>query len=96
MNEDEIKAEARLYALECVVCQLAATILLQSEDLDALEALEQMRTQWIAGARRKAFPELADSAMSDLYSAELEAFVDRLSAMQKELLEGLLRSLRNP
>jgi hypothetical protein len=92
MTEAEIRAEARLYALECVVCQTLALIHLQIAAADPLSVLEQQRQQAIHGARQKAFPELNDPALSDLMSAELEAAVDRLADMEKALLEGVLRS----
>jgi hypothetical protein len=94
MTEAEIRAEARLYALECVVCQMFALLQLQIAGVDALSALEQQRKQAVHGARQKAFPELDDPALSDLMSAELETAVDRLASMVRALLEGVLRSIQ--
>jgi hypothetical protein len=51
MTEAEIRAEARLYALECVVCQMFALLQLQIAGVDALSALEQQRKQAVHGAR---------------------------------------------
>jgi hypothetical protein len=94
MTEDEIKLEARLFAIEAAVCQLLVALLFQSDD-DPLAALEIQRKQWLAGAKQKTFPELGDPALSDLMSAELEAAVDRLAGMEEALLKDMLRRLRN-
>ncbi len=91
MDEDEIKAEARLFALESVVCQLAAMMLIQTGGDDALAMLQQQVHQQIAGARQKTFSELSDPALSDLMAAELEAAIGRLGQMQKELVALVLR-----
>ena len=96
MTEDEIRAEARLYALECVVCQMFALLHLQIAGTGALSALERQRQQAIQGAKQKTFPELRDPGLSDLMSAELEAAVGRLADMEKALLEGVLRASGNP
>jgi hypothetical protein len=90
MTENEIKAEMRLYALECVVCQMMASIFFQSAGSRALSALEEQRKAAISGAREKAFPEFRDPAISDAASAELEIAVARLADMGKAYLETLL------
>ena len=92
MTENEVRTEARLYALECVFCQMSALLHLQVGGADPLSALEQQRQQALQGARQKTFPELDDPALSDLMSAELEAAVDRLARMERALLEGVLRA----
>jgi hypothetical protein len=85
MDEQAIKAEIRLWALECVVSQLWATIY-QMAGGDPLAHFEKRRKALLESARRQTFPNL-DPAMSDLVSAELEAAVDALLGQQKELLE---------
>jgi hypothetical protein len=84
MDEERIKLEARLYALERSVCILLAAIYrLTGAEGPAL--LEHSRQQTTEGARALTFPEF-DPAMSDLFAAEVEAATDRLLAMQRELL----------
>jgi hypothetical protein len=96
MTEDDVRTEARLYALECLVCQMFATMHLQIAGADALSALEMQRQQALRGARQKAFPELGDPALSDLMSAELEAAADRLAGMERELLVAVLQRRSPP
>lgn len=83
-TEQQIKEEVRLYAVEWMVCQLASVLLTATGQGNVI--LSQMRQQAIAGARGKTFQSV-DPAMSDLLSAELEAAVDRLLGMTKELVE---------
>jgi hypothetical protein len=45
MTEDEIKAEARLYALECAVCQMFALLHMQIAGTGALSAFAQQCQQ---------------------------------------------------
>jgi hypothetical protein len=75
---------------------MLATMHLQIAGSDALSVLETQRQQALHGARQKAFPELGDSALSDLMSAELEVAVDRLAGMERALLEGVLRRRGQP
>jgi hypothetical protein len=89
MTKEEIEAEARLYALEVLVCQIGATVLLQSGD--PLNDLSAQMAQQKAGARQKTFPELGGAALSDSMAAELEAAIGRLGEMQKALVEVVLR-----
>ncbi|HUI21278.1 MAG TPA: hypothetical protein VLZ74_09570 [Methylocella sp.] len=83
MNEDAIKAEVRLYALESLVCQLYAMIYALTGK--PREALQNRRETLIGKARLKGFSGL-DPAMSDFASAELESAIDRLLKMQEEIL----------
>jgi hypothetical protein len=76
--EEMIKAEMRLYALECLVCQLFA---LFGKTLPP-GMLEETHKAWIEGARKKTFGG-DDPAFSDLLSAELEDALKRLVDMQK-------------
>jgi len=83
MTEDGIKAEVRLYALECIVSQFAATLHLQGGD--PKRTLAAARKQAIEGTRKRTFPQL-NAAESDHYSAELESAVLRLLDMQAEIV----------
>lgn len=82
MTEQAIKNEMRLFALESVFCQHLATV------YHALppELFEAVRKQTMDGVRRLTFPD-ADAAHSDLFSAELEAALDRLYKMIGSHLE---------
>jgi hypothetical protein len=62
MNEDEIKNEMRLFALETVVCQLWGTMFTADP-----QAADRTCAQWFEGVRRP-FPGVDDPAMSELYS----------------------------
>jgi hypothetical protein len=75
--EEMIKAEMRLYALECLVCQLYAIL---SRLLPA-GMFEETQRQWIEGAKKKTFGG-DDPVFSDLLSAELEEALSRLVEMQ--------------
>jgi hypothetical protein len=74
--EEIIKAEMRLYALECLVCQLYAFL---GRTLPP-GMIEETQKQWIDGAKKKGFG--GDPAFSDLLSAELEDALKRLVEMQ--------------
>jgi hypothetical protein len=75
-NEQAIKNEMRLFALESLVCHLWA---LTFKSLPA-GAFEIARAQWLDGARQMTFPGVG-AAQSDLYSAELECALERLVRM---------------
>lgn len=90
VTESEIKAEMRLYALECVVCQMMASTLVQAAGPAALSALERQRSDTLVGAQEKTFPEFRDAAISDAASAELEAAAARLADLAKAYVENLL------
>lgn len=81
-KEEITKQEMRLFALDSIVCQLLATY------YGALPAgaFDAVRKHAIEGTRRQTFAG-ADAAHSDLYSAELEAAVDRLYGMIGKHLE---------
>jgi hypothetical protein len=80
MDENELKLQMRLYAVEILAANLLAMSCLQSS-LDPSNLIARLRQQIVEGARGHTFPGLEDPAMSDLYSAELEAAVDRLMEM---------------
>jgi hypothetical protein len=67
VTENEIKAEVRLYALECAVCQLAVTMLAMGGS--PFETFAAVRKQMLDGTRNRSFPNVSP-AESDLYSAE--------------------------
>lgn len=81
MTEAEIKAEMRLWALECIVCQHWATALIALPPGMAVEIHKQL----IDGAKKNVFPGI-DPAMSDHYAAEFEAAIQRLVKMQREYM----------
>lgn len=87
MNQDEtIKLEMRLSAIEYLLCRLNVTLLratgLPTEKIDA--AL----TDFVADASRQKFPGL-DPALSDHASAEWTDAVARLVQHQKAILAQL-------
>src|SRR6266480_6881715 len=87
-EEQAIKAEMRLWALENLVCNILTIIATTDPDPDGL--MTATRDQMIAGARQRAFSQV-DPAMSDLFSAELEAAVARLMDMASSQISGLRR-----
>lgn len=84
MNEDELKNEVRLYAVEWLTCQVTSVLLTASGEPS--QKLAQLRNQALAGARLRTFPNV-DPAVSDLLSAELEGAIDRLLEMTRMLVE---------
>jgi hypothetical protein len=87
MDEQQwIKNEMRLYALECLVCQLYALVY----QMVPPGASELTQKAWIESARQQTFPGM-DSALSDLFSAELEVALDRLVKIQDAYLERVRR-----
>jgi hypothetical protein len=87
-NEDAIKAEMRLWALEVLVCNLFAVSLIATGRPGAL--FSQVRQQILQGAKLKTFSGV-DPALSDLLSAELETAVDRLLEMASAQIPAHLR-----
>jgi hypothetical protein len=83
MNEDAVKLETRLSALEYLLCQLYVNILKVSgvtpEKLDASHA------DMLARLGRQTFAGL-DAAQSDLAASEFEDAIRALLAMQREML----------
>jgi hypothetical protein len=84
--EDAVKAEARLFALETIVCQSLAT-LYQVMPREIFDAVKQ---QAIEAARRQPFPGLG-AVYSDAISAEFEAALQRLYSMIQHHLETAQR-----
>jgi hypothetical protein len=80
-NEEAIRAQMRLWALEVLVCNLFAVMC--ASDPAPLELFDRTRDQMISGARQRAFGDF-DPAQSDLFSGELEAAVARLMDMVGE------------
>jgi hypothetical protein len=89
-DEQAIKLEMRLWALEVLVCNILAVI--ASSDSDPNELMKKTREQMISGAQQHTFPEV-DPAMSDLLSAELEAAITRLMDMANSQI-GMLQGRR--
>jgi hypothetical protein len=84
--EDSIKAEARLFALESIVCQTVAT-LYQAMPREIFDAVKR---QALEGARKQTFPGLG-AAYSDVISAEFEAALQRLYSMIQHYLDTAQR-----
>lgn len=82
MNEEAIKSECRLYAIEWAVSKILA-LLARSSGEPAI--LEELRQQAVAGARQHVTRGV-DPAMSDLLSAELEVAIDRI--LQMAIMSG--------
>jgi hypothetical protein len=97
MNEDELKAEMRLYAVEFLTANLFAMFCLMTSP-SPRETLATARRQMIDSARSQTFPGLDDPAQSDLFSAELESAVDRLMEMGNAQIDRVLqaREGKNP
>jgi hypothetical protein len=85
MDENAIKPEMRLWALELLVCNLYAIMAVSSPGL-----MKRTFDQMIAGARVRGF-EGYDPAMSDLLSAELESALARMMDMANSQMPAHLR-----
>lgn len=83
MDEDAIRAEMRLYALELVVSAHYATLHRQMPD--PMISVEMLRQAMIIKSRNQTFRGL-DASVSDHAAAELEIAIDRLAGMQKGFL----------
>jgi hypothetical protein len=86
MTENELRLQMRIYALEVLAVNLLSISCLAS-GLDPRSVLAQVKQQMLEGARRQTFPDLADPAMSDLASAELETAVEILMEMAKQQID---------
>jgi len=82
--EDAIKNEMRIFALESIVCQHFAT-LYQTMPREFFDAVQK---QAIEGAQKQTFAG-ADAAHSDLFSAELQAGLERLYGMIRHHLDSV-------
>jgi hypothetical protein len=91
MDENLIKFEMRLYALECLVSSHFAGFCFQAAPSAPLQFCETIRNQIVEEARRRTFPQTGP-AMSDLLSAELEAAATRLVAMVSEKITQVLQA----
>jgi hypothetical protein len=83
-TEDMIKADARLSALETIVCQVFA-VLYRTMPRETFDAAKR---QALEGARKLSFPGL-DAAYSDVMSAEFEAALERLYSTIQVHLDAL-------
>ena len=81
-DEDAVKAEVRLLALETIVCQVVATLY----GAAGRDVFEVAKRQTMEGARKQAVPGL-DAAYSDLISAEFEAALERLYSIIQHHLD---------
>jgi hypothetical protein len=81
MNEETIKNEMRLFALESIVCQ-HVTALYQTMPREMFDAAQK---QAVAGTQRPIFRGAA--ATSDLLSAEFQTALERLYGMIQHWIE---------
>jgi hypothetical protein len=89
MDEDAVRTEMRLYAIEIFVSNLFALSCLSSAPLAPLELCKKATDQMIGGARQRTFPQF-DPAMSDFLSGELEAAVTHLASMAGSQISAAL------
>jgi hypothetical protein len=92
MTEAEIKMEMRLYVLETLVANTLALTCCAAEPADPVKAFDAAKKQMLGAARKQSFPQLDDPAMSDLYAAELEAAVVRMTSMVDEQIALLVKT----
>jgi hypothetical protein len=83
MNEDAVKLEARISAIEYLLCQYWVNILKFTGITQA--KLDASHADLIGRLGRQTFPGL-DAAQSDLAASEFEAAVRAILAMQREML----------
>jgi hypothetical protein len=88
MDEEALRLEMRLAAIEYVVCNFIANVY-RSAEIPPKQVLAA-QADLIQRLRNQTFPGL-DAALSDLAAAELENAVSRLLDMQREML-GLPRN----
>ena len=88
MNENEIKAEARLQAIEYMVTNLYARALLQQPDPNA--AIKTGVQSMLSRFKGFAVPDI-DPALSDHVTAELQNAIERLFLSIQEMVETELR-----
>jgi hypothetical protein len=89
MLEQSVKDEMRLYVMEYFVASLWAMSALQTPSPEVF--WKRTKEQIIAGAQRTTFPKLADPAMSDLLSAELESAATHLASMVDAQIDLVLK-----
>jgi hypothetical protein len=82
--EDTAKLEMRLCALEAMTANLFAVMALMAPGISPDQLITRARSQMIAGAQGKTFPEFRDPALSQLFAIELEAAIDCLLGMVSE------------
>jgi hypothetical protein len=83
VNEEKIKADMRLFALESVVCQHLAMIY----QTMPREHFDFVKRQAIEGTKRHTFAG-ADAPMSGLLSSELQTAIQRLYGMIQHHLDA--------
>jgi hypothetical protein len=93
MSEDDIKDEMRLWAIEVALANLY--VMVCALDPNPVSLFDQIQKQMIAGAKKRTFPEVG-AAMSDLYSAELENAVTRLTDMVRAQMRIGLKPSQMP
>jgi hypothetical protein len=89
MDEDALKLEMRLYAVELFVVNILALHCLNTKP--PLETFEKTKEQMLTGARQQTFPRVGDPATSDLLSAELEDALRVILTMVKTQINAVLK-----
>jgi hypothetical protein len=92
-NEDAIKLEMRLNAIEYLLCQLWVNILKNAGATE--EKFDESSQAMLAHLKTQTFPGL-DPGWSDLAAGELEEAVARLVGMQREMLGFPKKSKAGP
>jgi hypothetical protein len=84
MNEDDIKIEMRLFALESLFCQIVASIFEQQPRA----IFDAVKTQALAGSDKPIFAAVGDPVTSDLLSGEFHEALKRLYEMIQHHLDN--------
>ncbi len=88
MNEHEIRAEARLQAIEYLLANLYAKILLEQPDP---KAAVESGAQNMLGALQEFTVPGAGPALSDLVAAEVQGAIERLLIAIQQMVKTELR-----
>jgi hypothetical protein len=89
-EEDELRLQIRVYAVEILAINLLATSCLQASS-DPSTLIATVRQQMLQGAKVP-FPGIDDPALSDMLSGELESAVDRLMEMGTAQINAVLEA----
>lgn len=82
MNEQELKLEARLLAMEYMIGHTLSRLLIMLETTD--EQMDQMEAAGKATLSQTTFPDI-NPAMADLFSAEVQESIERLLLITRQM-----------
>jgi hypothetical protein len=85
VDDDAIKLEMRISAIEYLLCKMHLVTLLASGAVRP-ETFDEFAEGFVAGAAQQKFP-VPDAALSDHLSGEWEEAIARLLRLEKTLLE---------